>query len=174
MTERKPPNMSVGSWVEQQIRAADARGAFTNLPGSGKPLPDLDRPRSDLDWIAAKLRREDVDVSALLPPALALAREVELLPERLAKERSERRVREVVEDLNRRIRSAILIAPPGPAVRVRPLDVDEQVQRWRDSRSKPPEPGPQPPARQPPTPQSATARAAGERRRWWRRGRTGR
>jgi hypothetical protein len=156
MTERKPPNMSVGSWVEQQIRAADARGAFANLPGRGKPLPDLDRPRGELDWIAAKLRREDVDVMALLPPALALAREVELLPERLSKERSERRVREVVDDLNRRIRGAILVAPPGPPVRVRPLDVDEQIDRWRAART-PPQAGPPPPP------------AEEERRRWWRR-----
>jgi hypothetical protein len=149
--------MSVGSWVEQQIRAADARGAFANLPGSGKPLRDLDRPRSDLDWIAAKLRREDVDVSALLPPALALAREVERLPERLARERSEARVRQTVEDLNKRIRAAVLIAPPGPPVRVRPLDVDEAVRGWRAARAAP-KPTvaqePQPPVR--------------GRRRWWR------
>jgi hypothetical protein len=158
MTDRKPPNMPVGSWVEQQIRAADARGAFANLPGSGKPLPSLDRPRSDLDWIAAKLRREDVDVSALLPPALALAREVELLPERLARERSEKRVREVVEDLNKRIRSAVLVAPPGPPVRVRPLDVDEQVQRWRTVRATPATP----PREQP------RAEPARPRRGWWR------
>jgi hypothetical protein len=109
-----------------------------------------------LDWIAAKQRPEDVDVMALLPPALALAREVELLPERLSKERSERRVREVVDDLNRRIRGAILVAPPGPPVRVRPLDVDEQIDRWRAART-PPQAGPPPPP------------AEQERRRWWRR-----
>jgi hypothetical protein len=158
MTERKPPHMSVGSWVEQQIRAADARGAFANLPGSGKPLKDLGRPRSDLDWIAEKLRREDVDVSALLPPALALAREVELLPERLKRERSELRVRAVVEDLNKRIRTAVLIAPPGPPVRVRPLDVDEQVRNWRAARAQPA------PAVAQPMPPTAV-----ERRTWWRR-----
>jgi hypothetical protein len=142
MTERKPADMPVATWVEQQIRAAEAGGAFTNLPGRGPPLPDLGRPRSDLDWIAAKLRREDVDVSALLPPALALAREVERLPGRLAEERSESGVRRVVEDLNARIRSAILVAPPGPPVRVRPLDVEEQVMRWRAGRAPaPPQPG---------------------------------
>jgi hypothetical protein len=158
MTERKPPTMSVASWVEQQIRAAEARGAFANLPGSGKPLPDLDRPRSELDWIAAKLRREDVDVSALLPPALALAREVELLPERLSRERSEARVREILADLNKRIRSAVLVAPAGPPVRVCPLDVEEQVERWRAGRVQ------LPPARpERPTP------PAERRRRWWRR-----
>jgi hypothetical protein len=135
MTERKPPNMPVSSWVEQQIRRAEANGAFANLPGSGKPLSGMDRPRSDLDWIAAKLRREDVDVAALLPPALALAREVERLPDRLAAERSETGVRRVVEDLNRRIRSAVLIAPPGPPVRVRPLDVEDEVARWRAARA---------------------------------------
>ena len=63
MTQRKPPNVSVPDWVERQIRTAQAQGAFANLPGAGKPIPDLDRPQPELAWIAGYLRREDVDAT---------------------------------------------------------------------------------------------------------------
>ena len=39
MTERKPPEISFASWIDQQINEAAERGAFDNLPGAGKPLP---------------------------------------------------------------------------------------------------------------------------------------
>jgi len=42
MTERKPPGVSWESWFEEQIRQAQEEGAFENLPGAGKPLPDLE------------------------------------------------------------------------------------------------------------------------------------
>jgi len=42
MTERKPPGVSWESWFEEQIRQAQEGGAFENLPGAGKPLPDLE------------------------------------------------------------------------------------------------------------------------------------
>ncbi|WNI16501.1 DnaJ family domain-containing protein [Actinacidiphila sp. ITFR-21] len=41
MTERKPPGVSFESWTDKQIREAEARGAFADLPGVGKPLPAL-------------------------------------------------------------------------------------------------------------------------------------
>ena len=131
MTDRKPPTMSFPDWVEHQIRAAERAGAFENLPGAGKPIPDIDRPRDDMDWVAGMLRRENVDVASVLPPALALAKEVEVLPERLAKHRSEAAVRHVVEDLNKRIRHAQLQPQVGPPFRVRTVNVDEAVRRWR-------------------------------------------
>jgi Domain of unknown function (DUF1992) len=40
MTERKPPDLSFTSWIDRQINEAAERGAFDNLPGAGKPLPD--------------------------------------------------------------------------------------------------------------------------------------
>ena len=43
MTERKPPGTSWESWIEAQIRVAMEQGAFDNLPGAGKPLPNLDQ-----------------------------------------------------------------------------------------------------------------------------------
>ena len=38
MTERKPRDMTFRSWIDQQISEAEERGAFDNLPGTGKPL----------------------------------------------------------------------------------------------------------------------------------------
>lgn len=67
MTERKPPGVSWESWFEQQIREAQAAGAFDNLAGAGKPLPDLDKPYDPDWWVKQLVRREQVSV---LPPAL--------------------------------------------------------------------------------------------------------
>jgi hypothetical protein len=71
----------------------------------------------------------------LLPPSLALKREVQDLPELLAAERTERRVRELVEDLNERIRQAYLNHLSGPPLTVAPVDVEEAVEDWRRSRA---------------------------------------
>ena len=122
--------MSFPDWVERQIQDAERRGAFRDLPGAGKPIPGIDRPRGDLDWVADYLRRENVDVAAVLPPALALAKEVEDLPRTLLKLRSERDVRETVEDLNRRIAAAQRAPQDGPVMRVRPVDVERTVAEW--------------------------------------------
>lgn len=114
MTERKPAGVSFESWVERQLREARERGSFDDLPGTGKPL----QPASfdELAWVREKLRREDLPVSALLPPALAVAKEVEDLPARLARERSEARVRAIVADVNGRIDAARRGPQVGPPV----------------------------------------------------------
>lgn len=131
MTRRRPPNVSIPTWVERQIRDANAKGAFDNLEGSGKPLPNLGRSHDDLAWMAAYLKRENVEVDALLPPALALAKEVENLPVRLLRERSEQRARAVVEDLNARILRALAAPQIGPPLRARPVDVEAALAQRR-------------------------------------------
>lgn len=153
MTERKPPTVSFESWVERQVREARERGAFDDLPGAGKPLP---RTSDDaLAWVRDKARREDLPVSAMLPPALAVAREAEDLPARLARERSEARVRALVEDLDARIDAARRGPQIGPPVRTARLDVEAVVAQWRAARPVDPLPPAPPPASAP--------------RRWWRR-----
>lgn len=132
MTERKPVAMPVEDWVERQIRVAQERGEFDDLPGAGKPLPR--RSGDVMEWVAEKLRAENTDTRSLLPPSLALRKELEDLPARLSTVRSERAVREIVADLNRRIKAEILVPRGGPPLLVRPVDVEEAVENWRTSR----------------------------------------
>jgi hypothetical protein len=135
MTERKPPNVSVGNWVERQIRDAQQRGSFDNLPGAGKPIPGLNEPQHELSWVAAKLRLENVPIAAILPPSLALAKEVEDFPDRLAQEKSEMVVRRLIEDLNQRILQAHRRPQEGPPLRVMTRDVEKLVEAWRERRA---------------------------------------
>lgn len=137
MTERKPANVSWGDWVERQIRQAQQNGSFDHLPGHGKPIAGLREPEQEGSWIAAKLRRENVDIAALLPPALALAKEVEDLPQRLLREKSESAVRSVIDDLNERIRQAHRRPQTGPPLRVMPRDPEPLVAAWRAGRTRP-------------------------------------
>jgi hypothetical protein len=145
------------SVVDAQIRAAENRGAFDNLPGAGKPIPGLMEPDDPMWWIKGFVQREGVPAAAMLPPSLAMRREIEKLPETLARMRSERAVREHVEDLNRRIRRWIQI-PVGPQVQLRPVDVEQVVDEWRAARAA--VPAPRPPVE-----------PARSRTRWWRRSR---
>ncbi|HEU0103903.1 MAG TPA: DnaJ family domain-containing protein [Mycobacteriales bacterium] len=158
MTQRKPAGVSFESWTERQLREARERGSFDDLPGAGKPLPRA--AADELAWVREKARREDLPVLALLPPALALAKEVEDLPERLARERSEPRARRLLEDLNARIDAARRGPQVGPPVRTGLLDVEALLAGWRET-AAPPAPEPPPPAAPP------------RRRRGWLRRRGG-
>jgi len=141
MTERKPAGVSFESWVERQLREARERGSFDNLRGAGKPLP---RTASDeLAWVREKVKQEGLPVSALLPPALAVAKEVEDLPATLARLRSEERVRTEVTELNKRIDAARRGPQTGPPVRTALLDVHAVVASWREATT--PRPVPEPP-----------------------------
>ncbi len=150
--------MSIPDWVERQIRQAEAAGAFENLPGAGQPIPDLDVDRPELAWVAGYLHRENVDAAGLLPPALALAKEIETLPQRLRPVRSEAQARAIIEDLNRRIDRAHAAPQTGPPLRVKRVKVDAVLDEWRAARPTPAiaAPDPLPPAER-------------RRRPWWPR-----
>jgi DnaJ-like protein len=120
--------------VERQIRLAQERGDFDDLPGKGKPLPGLDGPDDEDWWVKGYLRREGLSAEPLLPTPLQLRREIERLPDTVAGLPDERTVREVARELNRRI-AQWLRAPVGPAVPVGPVDVDAVVARWRADRA---------------------------------------
>jgi hypothetical protein len=127
------------SLIEQQIRLAQERGEFDNLPGLGKPLPDRGEQDDELWWVKDYLRREGLSSEALLPQSLQLARQVERLPETVRGLRSEDAVRNVVENLNKQI-IAYLRAPAGPHVPVRPVDPEQVVSDWRAAQPAPPVP----------------------------------
>ena len=153
--------MSFGSWVDQQIAAAQERGAFDDLPGTGKPLPRRALSDDPQAWLNDYVRREGVSPEDLLPAPLRLRKEIERLPETVARLRSEQDVREVATELNRRIVEWRRF-PEGPPIHLRLVDADELVATWRAA--QPPSPAPVPRAVTEPQP---------ARRRWWRRGASG-
>lgn len=147
MTERKPAGMGFETWIDRQIRQAQERGDFDDLPGAGKPLPGLDRPFSVEQWAVDKARREGLDTEAMLPEPLRLRKEVDRLPDTVRELRSEREVRDLVTDLNRRIAETLRRPSELPIV-VRRVDPDAVVEQWRDVRPRaagpavPPRPAP--------------------------------
>ena len=128
MTERKPPGVGFGTWVERQIREATERGAFDNLPGSGKPIPDLDKPHDELWWVRQKLRREDL---AYLPATMALRKEAEDALEAAKRAPSEAEARRIVADINARIVEGNRKATSGPPLNLMPFDAERVVSAWR-------------------------------------------
>ncbi|PRY14476.1 DUF1992 domain-containing protein [Kineococcus rhizosphaerae] len=157
MSGRKPAGSSFEDWVERQVREATERGEFDHLPGAGAPLPGLDRAFSADRWAADKARREGFDVTGMLPPALALRREREVLLRDVHQLVSERAVRDVVTDFNDRVREQYRRPADGPLVVIALLDVEALVAEWH--------------RRRPPAPAPATTQAPPVRgvRRWWRR-----
>ena len=129
MTGRKPPGVGWETWVERQIREATERGEFDDLPGAGKPIPDLDEPHDELWWVKGKLRREQV---SWLPPTMALRKEAEDALEAAARAASEDEVRRIVADINRRIVDGNRKAASGPPLNLAPFDVERVVRRWRE------------------------------------------
>src|SRR5262245_27259673 len=128
MTERKPPGTSWETWIEAQIRVAREQGAFDNLPGAGKPLPNLDQVHDPLWWVKQLIRREQI---SMLPPSLELLRKVEKELAALEKRHDEATVRRRVAALNVEIARLNATVMEGPPTRLGTLDVDKVVERWR-------------------------------------------
>ena len=156
MTERKPPEISFASWIDQRINEAAERGAFDNLPGAGKPLPRRGAADDGQAWLRDYLRREGVSAEELLPTPLRLRKEIERLTGTVQDLRSEQDVREVVAGLNQRIVQWRRI-PEGPPVYLPLVDADTMVARWRDAQPRPSSPMP------------AAVVTTSPRPRWWHR-----
>ena len=132
MTERKPPGTSWETWIEAQIRVATEKGAFDNLPGAGKPLPNLDQEYDPLWWVKQLTEREQI---SMLPPALELLRKVEKELAAIEKLDDEATVRRRLYALNVEITKVNATVLEGPPTRLGTLDVDQVVARWRQNRS---------------------------------------
>ncbi|GAA2091997.1 DUF1992 domain-containing protein [Microlunatus panaciterrae] len=120
------------SWIDRQIREAQERGEFDNLPGSGKPIKGLDGRPDENWWVKGLMEREKI--SAPLPGSLLLRKEVANLQEALAEERSEDTVRAIIENLNSRIRESRIRGIDGPNIFIKTVDVEQAVQTWREGR----------------------------------------
>jgi hypothetical protein len=123
--------------VEKQIREAMERGEFDNLPGAGKPLPNLDPNDDGMWWVRQLAQRERLDFSGALPPTLQLRKEAQGFPESLVNLAREESVREVLEDYNQRVRRDRLRPPDAglPQLLAPTVDVDDLVDQWRTLRA---------------------------------------
>ena len=130
MTERKPPGVSWETWIDRQIREAQERGDFDDLPGKGKPIADLDRPHDELWWVNKLLAREQVKGA---PPTLAIRRARQEVLERVGTAGDEAEVRALVEAVNAKIRHVNRFGAEGPPSTVMPIDLDAALDRWRAS-----------------------------------------
>ena len=165
MTERKPSEMSFTSWIDQQIAEATERGAFDNLPGAGKPIPNRGEDAAQA-WLRDYLRREGVAAEELLPEPLKLRKEIERLAETVPGLRSEREVRDIVAGINRRIIEWRRI-PLGPPVFLPLVDTEAMVSRWRDGQAVTPPPAS--PAHGAPARGGQARELKPPRPRWWHR-----
>jgi DnaJ-like protein len=132
MTERKPPGTSWETWIDAQIRVAREKGVFDNLPGAGKPLPNLGQEYDPLWWVKQLVKREQISI---LPPSLELLRKVETELVAIERLHDEASVRGRVATLNVEIAKVNATVVEGPPTRLGTLDADQVVARWRRARS---------------------------------------
>src|SRR3954471_23974578 len=119
------------TWVDLQIRQAQERGEFDNLPGAGKPIEGLGGEHDPDWWLKKLVERERI---AVLPPSIALRKEDAELDDRLDGLNVEREVREVVEDFNERVIRARYSLSAGPPLITMPRDVEATVAGWQERR----------------------------------------
>lgn len=131
MTERKPAELGFETWVERQIRRAREEGRFDDLPGAGKPVPDRGARHDPNWWVKQKLRAEGL---SYLPPALALRKEAADARRQALEARTDDDARRLLEDINERIRDAIMTPPPGPPMTFGPIDVEAVIRERRRRR----------------------------------------
>jgi hypothetical protein len=132
MTKRKPAGAAWESWIDRQVREAEERGEFDDLPGAGKPIPDLDKPFDELWWVKDKLRREGL---SYMPPSVALRKEAADALVAASRADSEAEVRKIISAINDKIRKANRIGIAGPALMLVPYDVERVLREWREQHS---------------------------------------
>lgn len=120
-------------WVEQQLRIAQERGDFDNLPGIGKPIEGLGSDHDPDWWIKKLVEREHI--TGVLPPALSIRIDDAELDARLDEISTEADVRREVEDFNARVLRARIQPVGGPPMITQPRDADTEVEAWRERRS---------------------------------------
>lgn len=124
------PNRSKESWdalIEERILAAQAEGAFENLPDFGRPCTAIDEPYDELWWVRKFMRREGLQV---VPVSLEIRRTVEDELRRIAEMPTEDAVRGAVTELNEKIRDANYRSVSGPPSTTCLLDEEEVVAVW--------------------------------------------
>ncbi len=121
--------------IDQQIRVAQARGEFDDLPGFGKPLADEAVPYRPDWWLNQVVQREGAG-SHVVPLPLALRKLAEELRAGAEKMNSAAEVRAAVADYTERAAKARLMPQVGRGVVLPLLDADEIVAGWRAARAR--------------------------------------
>ena len=129
MAGRKPLGIPWETYLDRQVREAEAEGAFERLPGAGKPIPGLEEPNDEFWWVKDMLKREGLN---LLPDALELRLEVERRLEQAMGLTLEVEVRLLVEALNGRIRKWNATATRGGGLGE--VDLERVLARWSERR----------------------------------------
>lgn len=122
------------SLLDRQIRAAQERGEFDDLPGAGKPLASEAAPYRPDWWINQVVQREKAGAYAI-PPALALKKTADELAGGAAQYVYERDVRAAVADYNVQAERVRKLPQEGRAVVLPSLDADTVVAKWRAARA---------------------------------------
>jgi hypothetical protein len=115
------------NWIDRQVRDAQERGEFDDLPRAGQPIPDLDKPRDENWWVKDKLRREGL---TYMQPSVALRKEANDALTAALHASSEAAVREIIADVNVKIREANRRGIRGPALMLVPHDIERVVRDW--------------------------------------------
>lgn len=155
---RAPTTEDRAKFVEISLQQAIRRGDFDDLPGAGRPLPNLQQAHDPDWWIRRKIEREGL--TGLGPPALTLRTEDAALDARLDGAPSEAAVRELLEDFNSRVVEARRQLLGGPPVITPTQDVEAEVARWRERRAE---------RARASEYERARGQAARARMTWWRR-----
>jgi hypothetical protein len=123
MTQRKPPGMGFESWIDRQIREAQDRGEFDDLPGAGKPLPGAGEALEEDWWIKRKVREEEGTTG--VPPSLLLRKQAETDRARALAAETDTEARAIMDEMNARILDALRKPLSGPPLNLMPFDVDK-------------------------------------------------
>jgi hypothetical protein len=116
------------AFIEQEIRKLRDAGKLDNLPGAGKPIPDIDEAYDPDWWIKSLLKREKLSV---MPETLRLRVEIEHDIAKLWTLPSENAVRDAVMNVNAKVRRMNATAHAGPITNMSEMDVELVVARWR-------------------------------------------
>lgn len=123
MTRRKPPGMGFESWIDRQIREAQERGEFDDLPSAGKPLPGAGQALEEDWWIRRKVQEEEGATG--LPPSLVLRKQAETARARALAAATDEEARSIIERMNAEILDALRKPLSGPPLNLMPFDVGE-------------------------------------------------
>lgn len=128
MASQEPEQKAWQIIAEARIRSAMEAGAFENLPGAGKPIPDLDDTYDEMWWLKKWMKRERIGIT---PPTLAARVEVARELERIEALATEALVKSELAALNETIRKQNKLAWAGPATLVSGIDEAAVLARWR-------------------------------------------